>query len=95
MYAAAIKLAYRPDRASNKQAVLIPGGKVGAWITGALAFSVTAFAIGLSVIPPKEVSNVAVFEWKVIGGTIISILVGLVLYARAARKKLARVAPAH
>jgi hypothetical protein len=29
-----------------------------------------------------------VFEWKVIGGTVVSILVGLILYARGARRKV-------
>jgi len=93
MYAAAIKLSYRPDRSTNVHAVLIPGGKPGAWITGTLGFGVTAFAIVLSVIPPKEIANVAVFEWKVIGGTLVSILIGLILYARGARRKLATRAP--
>jgi hypothetical protein len=53
---------------------------------------VTAFAIGLSVIPPKEVSNVATFEWKVVGGTVISIVIGLLLYSRGARRKRAELA---
>lgn len=92
MYAAVIKLAYRPDRTANANAVLIPGGKAGAWIAGTLGFAVTAFAIGLSVIPPKEVSNVATFEWKVVGGTVISIVIGLLLYSRGARRKRAELA---
>src|SRR5208282_528710 len=32
MYMAAIKLAYRPDRAANHNAALIPGGKAGVWV---------------------------------------------------------------
>src|SRR6266576_3689137 len=32
MFAAAIKLASRPDRAANPHAVLIPGGKAGVWV---------------------------------------------------------------
>src|SRR5208282_371532 len=57
MYAAVIKLAGRKDRAENKQAVLIPGGKPGVWIVGGLAFVVTLASIILSAIPPGEVSN--------------------------------------
>ncbi len=34
MYAAVIKLAARPDRASDPHAVLIPGGKIGVWLAG-------------------------------------------------------------
>ena len=34
MFAAVIKLANRPDRRTNPQAVLIPGGKIGVWLDG-------------------------------------------------------------
>ena len=36
MYAAVIKLAYRKDREENKNAILIPGGRLGVWIAGCL-----------------------------------------------------------
>ncbi|HKM90769.1 MAG TPA: APC family permease [Candidatus Acidoferrales bacterium] len=87
MYAAVIKLAGRKDRAENKQAVLIPGGKPGVWIVGGLAFVVTLASIILSAIPPGEVSNKLVFEVKVIGASLVAIGFGLVLYFRGAREK--------
>ena len=40
MYAAAIKLAYRKDRAANPNAVLIPGGKTRSVACGAVGFLV-------------------------------------------------------
>jgi amino acid transporter len=89
MYAAAIKLAYRKDRLENKNAVLIPGGKPGVWIAGALGFIVVAGGIYLSLIPPGETSNKLLFEVKLIGGTLAAIALGLILYFRGARQKAA------
>ena len=42
MFAAAIKLAGRPDRKSNQHAVLIPGGMAGVWIACARRASLRA-----------------------------------------------------
>jgi len=87
MYAAAIKLARRKDRAENKSAVLIPGGKFGVWIASALAFGVTLASIFFSVVPPGETQNKAFFELKLIGATVFAVGIGLVLYFRGARSK--------
>jgi amino acid transporter len=87
MYAAAIKLAYRADRASDPKAVLVPGGRLGMWIMGLLGFLVTAVSIVFSLIPSKDVTDKGLFEVKVAGGTIVAIAIGLVLYVRGARKR--------
>jgi glutamate:GABA antiporter len=87
MYAAAIKLAYRKDRRSGDNVVLIPGGMLGAWIAGGLGFSVTLLGIVLSFIPPGEAASKFSFLAKVVGGTVGTILVGLALYWRGARQK--------
>jgi glutamate:GABA antiporter len=87
MFAAIIKLAGRKDRAENKQAVLIPGGKIGVWITASLAFIVTFASIIFSIIPPGDSSNKVLFEIKVVGASIGGILFGLMLYWRGARAK--------
>jgi amino acid transporter len=87
MYAAAIRLAGRKDRAENKSAVLIPGGKFGVWIASALAFGVTLASIFFSVVPPGETQNKVFFELKLIGATVFAIGLGLVLYFRGARSK--------
>ena len=89
MYAAVIKLAYRKDRLENKNAVLIPGGKLGVWIAGTLGFAVVAGGIYLSLIPPGETSNKPLFEAKLIGGTLAVIAIGLILYFRGARQRSA------
>jgi amino acid transporter len=92
MFAAAIKLAGRPDRKTNPHAVLVPGGKVGVWIACTLAFSVTLLSIIVSVFPPGDSSNRQLFLIKVIGTTVAAVALGLVLYFRGARKKRTEIA---
>ena len=87
MFAAAMKLAGRADRGENKQAVLIPGGKLGVYFTAGLAAIVTFASIIFSIIPPGDSSNKVLFEVKVVGASIAAILFGLVLYWRGARAK--------
>jgi amino acid transporter len=87
MYAAAIKLAGRKDRHENPHAVLIPGGKVGVWIASGLGFFVVLAGIVLSLIPPGDSSNKVGFELKLIGGTVASVALGLILYYRGVRDK--------
>ena len=86
MFAAVIKLARRNDRKENPHAVLVPGGMAGVWICGSLGFVVVLLGIILSFVPPGGADKV-VFEVDVIGGTVGSILLGLVLYWRGARAK--------
>jgi glutamate:GABA antiporter len=87
MYGAVIKLAYRKDRGSSKDAVLIPGDKLGVWIVGSLGFLVVLGGIALSFIPPGEAENKLLFETTLIAGTFVFILLGLALYFRGARAK--------
>jgi hypothetical protein len=56
------------------------------WICGALGFLVVLIGIILSFFPPGE-TNTVVFELQLVGGTSISILIGLFLYWRGARSK--------
>jgi amino acid transporter len=86
MYASAIKLAYRKDRA-HTSAVLIPGGKFGVWLASGLGFLVVLGGIALSLIPPGESTNKLMFEIKLIGCTAVSVFLGLILYYRGAREK--------
>jgi glutamate:GABA antiporter len=87
IYAAFIKLSYRSDRASNPDAVLVPGGRAGVWIAGLLGSLVVFLGIALSFIPPAESGSKWVFEAKLLGGTAGGILIGLILYYRGARQK--------
>lgn len=87
MFAAVIKLSGRRDRKENSQAVLVPGGKVGLWLSGALGFLVVLVGIFVSLVPPGESANKLSFELRLVGGTLASILIGLILYWRGARSK--------
>ena len=88
MYAAVIRLAYRPDRAKNTTAALIPGGRAGVWVAGLLGFAVTALSIVLALIPSSDVTEKLLFEIKVAGGTVVAIVIGLFLYWRGARERM-------
>lgn len=86
MYAAVIKLAYRADRATPG-AVLVPGGKAGAWVLGLLAFLITAGSMVLAGIPPGEEPDKFKFVALLVLSTVGFIGFGLILYWRGARKK--------
>jgi glutamate:GABA antiporter len=87
MFAAVIKLARRNDRMENEHAVLVPGGLSGVWISGCLGFLVVLIGIAVSLVPPGDSSDKLGFELKLVGGTLASILLGLLLYWRGARSK--------
>ena len=87
MFAAVIKLARRKDRSENPHAVLVPGGIAGVWICGGLGFLVVLLGIMVSLVPPGDSANKWSFELKLVAGTAISMLIGLVLYWRGARTK--------
>ncbi|HUB30406.1 MAG TPA: APC family permease [Terracidiphilus sp.] len=87
MFAAVIKLAYRADRKQNTHAVLVPGGLLGVWIAGGLGFLVVLVGILVSLVPPGDSTSKLGFELKLIGGTVTSILLGLILFWRGARSK--------
>jgi glutamate:GABA antiporter len=87
MFAAVIKLAYRADRKQNTHAVLVPGGLAGVWTSGGLGFLVVLVGILVSLVPPGDSTSKLGFELKLIGGTMTSILLGLILFWRGARSK--------
>ena len=87
MYAAAIKLASRKDRLENPHAVLIPGGKPGVCIASGMAFAGTVLCIIVSILPPGDSANRALFLIKVVGSTLGAMALGLTLYYRGVRAK--------
>jgi glutamate:GABA antiporter len=89
MFAAVIKLAHRKDRKDNPHAILVPGGIPGVWICGGLGFLVVLVGILVSLVPPGDSSSKLGFELKLVLGTVSSVLLGLILYWRGARSKLA------
>jgi amino acid transporter len=89
MFAAAIKLFARRDRAENKHAVLIPGGKPGVWVVSVLGFLIVLIGIVVSLVPPGDTPDKLGFEMRLVGGTLAAIALGLTLYWRGVRQKSA------
>jgi len=87
MFAAIIKLSKRKDRIENPQAVLVPGGKVGLWLSGFFGFVVVLIGIFVSLVPPGDTIHKWRFEARLVGGTLASILIGLILYWRGVWSK--------
>jgi len=87
MFAAALWLSRRKDRSENKQAVLIPGGLPGVWISSGAAFLITLLSIALSVFPPGESSNRISFLIRTLVWVIGALFAGLLLYWRGAARK--------
>jgi amino acid transporter len=87
MFAGVLKLSGRKERTENPHAVLVPGGKAGLWLSGILGFVVVLIGIFVSLVPPGDSINKWSFELRLVGGTAVSILLGLVLYWRGARSK--------
>ncbi len=89
MFAAVIKLAHRKDRRENLHAILVPGGIPGVWICGCLGFFVVLVGIFVSLVPPGDYASKWGFEFRLAGGTLAAILLGLILYWRGVRSKQA------
>jgi amino acid transporter len=94
MFAGAIKLVGRRDRSENRNTVLIPGGKLGVWVTSSVGFLVVLIGIIVSLIPPGDSSDKLGFELKLVGGTLAALGLGLSLYWRGARAKKREVSAA-
>jgi len=90
MFAAVIKLAHRKDRGENPHAILVPGGIPGVWICGCLGFVVVLVGIFVSAVPPGDYASKWGFEFRLVGGTLAAILLGLILYWRGVRSKKAQ-----
>ena len=87
MFAAAIKLANRPDRSTNPHAILVPGGKLGVWIACVLGSAVTLLSVVVSIFPPGDSSNRLLFVVKVTFTTVGMVALGLILYFRGAQRR--------
>ena len=87
MFAAAIKLAKRRDRLENEHAVLIPGSMPGVWLISGVGFLIVLVGIAVSLVPPGDSADKFGFEMKLVGGTVVAIVLGLSLYFRGAWTK--------
>jgi amino acid transporter len=75
-------------RNDTSERLLVPGGAAGARIIGLCGLAITLFAMVVAMIPPPGTSDIWLYEAKVAGGSLFLVLVGLIIYWRAKRKKL-------
>jgi amino acid transporter len=70
----------------------IPGGPIASWLVTISGFSVTLIAVALSIVPPAGSLNPMLFVFKVAGGSVVLISVGLVYFFRGRAVEAASVA---
>jgi len=91
LYLFIVFLIHRRRGENAGEVVLVPGGSIGAWLTGVSGTIVTLFAMIIATIPPPDLGGSAlVFRLKVIGGALGFILVGGLIYWRAHLKKFGK-----
>jgi len=80
MFAALLRLARDPHRGAAPEHLLVPGGRLGLFLTGGSGLATTLLAAGLSLVPPPGVHSVWLFELKTIGGTALALGIGAAFY---------------
>ncbi len=84
LFAAMIKLQRQP---SGTEVIRVPGGKSVAKFVAAVGFLTTALTIALSLIPQPDEANKPLALFKVLGGTLALLLVGVWLYSTGRKTK--------
>jgi amino acid transporter len=64
------------------EAVALPGGRLSIWLGSITGFAVALLAIVVSLIPSSAVTNFWLYEAKLVGGSVLFLAVGLILYTR-------------
>jgi hypothetical protein len=59
----------------------------GVCLAGGLGLLIVIVGIVLSFIPPGDTTSKFLFEAKLVAGTVLSVLLGLILYYRGARAR--------
>lgn len=85
MFAAYIMLRKRSHGSETVR--LIPRNKALAFVFGMCGLLTTVFAMIMSIVPPEETTNVFVFELKVIGGFLMFVSVGVIIYRLESRSQ--------
>jgi len=82
LFAAHLALQREP---ADPEVVRPPGGRPVALVLGALGFTTTLVSMVLAMIPPSDSNDPALATWKVIGGTLLLVVLGSALYWRGRR----------
>jgi amino acid transporter len=86
-YMFAAYIVSRSRNSGGENVISIPKNKYAAYAFGVCGIITTLTAMILSLIPPEDSTNVLLYEIKVIGGFMMFILVGGLIYWRNAVKK--------
>ena len=86
---AALPVLRRRAAGRNVGVTLVPGGRFGCVLACGLGFATTLLAIVTSLVPPDDSGSPRLFLSKVLGGCLLMIGTGLVLYARGRRRRRA------
>ncbi len=89
LFASAIKLGARPLPGG----VRIPGGRPSVIVCGVVGLATTLFAMVLSAVPSPDDPNKLLAVVKIVGLTLVLILVGAALYAAGKRRQSAQLHP--
>ena len=88
LYMFAALPALRKRAAGNNDGVkLVPFGAAGPWLFGGLGFAATLLSVVLALIPPEGTTDPGLFLFKVGGGCLAFIAVGLVFFHRNRGKR--------
>jgi hypothetical protein len=60
---------------------------VGVLLAGGLGLAVVGVGIVLSFVPPGDTASKILFETKLVAGTVLSVMLGLILYYRGVRAR--------
>jgi amino acid transporter len=80
LYLFIVYLIHRRHSHNSSEIALVPGGSIGAWLTGLSGMIVTLFAMIIATIPPPGMGDSLLFRVKVIGGALGFILIGGLIY---------------
>jgi len=89
LFAAMMKLQSEP---TGSEVIHVPGGKPVAYVIAIVGFLTTLLTIVLSVIPQPDEPNKPLAILKVVGGSIVLVLIGASIYW-AGKRNMARASP--
>src|SRR6478736_70059 len=85
LFAAFLRLR-RIDESIPSDAIVLPGGRAGAWAVAGCGMLATLVAMGLVFVPPPGTENVLNYEANLIGQAAVLIGVGMALFFSARRR---------
>jgi amino acid transporter len=86
LFAALIRVQREP---AGHGVLRVPGGPAVAVLAGSVGFATTALAIALALVPPSGTADAGIAAVKVAGSSLVLIAIGVALYLRGARRRMA------